>query len=63
MRTTLTLDDQLLQQAHLLTGIESRPSLIHEALKTLVQREKARRLAALGATEPELQPIPRRRPE
>ena len=63
MRTTLTLDDHLLQQAQELSGIQSRPSLINEALKALVQREKARRLAALGGSEPDLQPIPRRRPE
>jgi Arc/MetJ family transcription regulator len=63
MRTTVTLDDQLLEQAHKLSGIQSRPTLIHEALIALVQREKARRLAALGGSEPDLQPIPRRRPE
>lgn len=62
MRTTLTLDSQLLDEAHKLSGIASRPGLIHEALQALVQREKARRLAALGATQPDLQPIPRRRP-
>ena len=63
MRTTLTLDDHLLHQAQELSGIQSRPSLINEALKALVQREKARRLAALGGSEPDLRPIPRRRPE
>ena len=62
MRTTLTLDDRLLDEAQKLSGIQSRPSLINEALKALVQREKARRLAALGGSEPGLQPIPRRRP-
>ncbi|MBN2234806.1 MAG: type II toxin-antitoxin system VapB family antitoxin [Opitutales bacterium] len=63
MRTTMTLDNELLDQAHKLTGIQSRPTLVHEALKALVQREKARRLAALGGSDPNLQPIPRRRPE
>ena len=43
MRTTVTLDDELL-----------------EALRALVQRESARRLAALGGSDPALEPIPRR---
>ncbi len=63
METTLTLDDQLLEQAQRLSGIQSRPTLINEALLALVQRETAKRLAALGGTEGDLKPIPRRRPE
>jgi metal-responsive CopG/Arc/MetJ family transcriptional regulator len=59
----MTLNDELLDQAHKLSGIQSRPTLINEALKALVQREKARRLGALGGSEPKLQPIPRRRSE
>ena len=35
-------------------------ALLKEALRALVQRESARRLAALGGSEPELEPIPRR---
>ncbi len=61
MRTTLNLDDDLLSQAQQLSGISERPTLIREALKALVQRESARRLAALGGSEPQLEPIPRRR--
>lgn len=61
MRTTLSLDDDLLEEARALTGIEHRPDLIREALHALIGREKARRLAALGGTEPDLQPIRRRR--
>ncbi|WP_094555725.1 type II toxin-antitoxin system VapB family antitoxin [Synechococcus sp. 1G10] len=61
MRTTLNLDDDLLSQAQQLSGINERPTLIREALKALVQRESARRLAALGGSEPQLQSIPRRR--
>ena len=61
MRTTLTLDDELLAQAQQVGGLTERTQLIREALRALVQRESARRLARLGGTEPQLQPIPRRR--
>jgi len=61
MRTTLNLDDELLGQAPQLSGISERSLLIREALKALVQRESASRLAALGGSEPKLQPVPRRR--
>ena len=62
MRTTLALDDDLLQKAVAATGLHEKTALIREALKALIQRESARRLAALGGTEPGLKPIPRRRP-
>ncbi|MDM0057168.1 type II toxin-antitoxin system VapB family antitoxin [Variovorax fucosicus] len=61
MRTTLTLDDQLLDQAQLMTGLKEKSTLIREALKALIERESARRLALLGGTEPELEAAPRRR--
>jgi len=60
MRTTLTLDDDLLAQAHQISGLTERTQLLREALLALVQRESARRLAQLGGTEAQLQPIPRR---
>ncbi|MBO9544637.1 type II toxin-antitoxin system VapB family antitoxin [Caulobacter sp.] len=63
MRTTLALDDDLLARATALTGIEEKAALVREALKALVERESARRLALLGGSEPELQDIQRRRPE
>jgi Arc/MetJ family transcription regulator len=59
MRTTLTLDDQLLAQAQKISGLNERSQLLREALLALVQRESARRLAQLGGTEPQLAPIPR----
>ena len=62
MRTTLNLDDLLLEKAGKLTGIAERTALIHEGLRALIARESARRLARLGGTEPGLKPIPRRRP-
>lgn len=63
MRTTVTLDDSLLAQAQQLCGDLERSALLREALQALVQRESARRLAALGGSEPDLQAIPRRRSE
>lgn len=61
MRTTINLDDRLLADAQTLTGIKERTTLVHEALRALIQRESARRLARLGGTQPELEVPPRRR--
>ena len=61
MRTTINLDDQLLTEAQRITGMKERTALIHEGLRALIERESARRLARLGGSEPQLQPIPRRR--
>jgi Arc/MetJ family transcription regulator len=61
MRTTLNIDDQLLEKARRLTGIDEKTALVRAGLEALVQREAARRLAELGGTEPNLRPIPRRR--
>jgi Arc/MetJ family transcription regulator len=61
MHTTVTLDDDLLAQGELLCEDLERSALLKEALRALVQRESAKRLAALGGSEPELKPIPRRR--
>ena len=63
MRTTVNLDDELLDQARRITGVEGRTVLIHEGLRALIERESARRLARLGGSEKRLRPIPRRRPE
>jgi Arc/MetJ family transcription regulator len=63
MRTTLTLDDDLLARAVELTGISEKSALVREALTALIQREAARRLALLGGSEPNLRNIPRRRSE
>jgi len=61
MRTTVNLDDDLLVQAKNLSGVEDRGALLKEALRALIERESARRLARLGGTELQLQDIPRRR--
>ena len=63
MRTTLNLDERLLTEAHRLTGIDGNTALVREGLRALIERECARRLASLGGSQPQLQPIPRRRVE
>jgi len=60
MRTTMNIDDELLEQARRLTGLTEKTALVRAALEALIERESARRLARLGGTEPELGPIPRR---
>ena len=62
MRTTVDLRDDLLEEARRLTGISEKTALLHAGLKMLIERESARRLAALAGTMPNLKPIPRRRP-
>ena len=61
MRTTVTLDDNLVARAREYTGIQETPALIRLALEALVQREAARRLARLGGSAPGLKPVRRRR--
>ncbi len=61
MRTTLVLDDQLLAEAQELTGLTEKTGLVREALKALIARESAQRLARLGGTQPALTSTPRRR--
>ena len=63
MRTTIALDDELLAKAESLTGISEKTALIREALRALIQRESAKRLALLGGSEPQLKDVPRRQPE
>jgi Arc/MetJ family transcription regulator len=60
MRTTLSLDDDLLSKAQELTGLSEKAALVREALRALIQRESAKRLALLGGTEPDLEPVARR---
>lgn len=62
MRTTLTLDDEAVAKAQELTGLKEKSALMREALKALIERESACRLARLGGSEPELEAPKRRRP-
>jgi Arc/MetJ family transcription regulator len=63
MRTTLVLDDDLIAKAQDYTGVQEKTLLVREALKALIERESARRLARLGGAEPALKVAPRRRPD
>jgi Arc/MetJ family transcription regulator len=63
MRTTIALDDELVAKAQAFTGLQEKSALVREALKALIQRESARRLARLGGSEPDLKPVPRRQTE
>jgi hypothetical protein len=62
MRTTLILDERLLERASELTGIRRKTALVRAGLEALIAREAARRLAALAGAEPGLRAVPRRRP-
>lgn len=62
MRTTLALADDLLATAKRYTGLKEKSALVREALRVLIERESARRLAALGGSEPDLKPVTRRKP-
>lgn len=61
MRTTLALDDDLLAEAQRLTGTSEKTAIVRQALRALIERESARRLARLGGSEPSLSDVPRRR--
>ena len=63
MRTTINIDKELLAKAQRLTGINSRADLVREGLRSLIERESARRLARLGGSQPQLGDIRRRRSE
>ncbi len=61
MRTTLNIDDEILEKASRLTGIKEKTSLVRLGLEALIARESSKRLARLGGSEKELRSIPRRR--
>lgn len=61
MRTTLIIDEGLLERARDLTGIKEKTALVRAGLEALIAREAGRRLAALGGTQPKIADVPRRR--
>jgi Arc/MetJ family transcription regulator len=61
MRTTLIIDEELLNRARQMTGILEKTALVHAGLEALIAREAGKRLAALGGSEPGLRSVPRRR--
>ncbi len=61
MRTTLNIDDKILEKASRLTGINEKTALVRQGLEALIARESSKRLAKLGGTEKNLRPVPRRK--
>jgi Arc/MetJ family transcription regulator len=61
MRTTLNIDDELLEKAAEMTGTSEKTKLVRLGLEALIARESARRLARIGGTEKQLESVPRRR--
>jgi Arc/MetJ family transcription regulator len=61
MRTTINIDDRLLEKASKLTGIQEKTALVKRGLEALIALESSKRLAKLAGTEKSLRPIPRRK--
>jgi len=61
MRTTLNIEDNLIEKATIITGIKEKTTLVKLGLEALIARESARRLAKLGGSQKQLQEIPRRK--
>ena len=61
MRTTLNIDDKMIEKASRLTGVTEKTTLVRLGLEALIARESSRRLARLGGTEKRLKAIPRRK--
>ncbi|MBV8546442.1 MAG: type II toxin-antitoxin system VapB family antitoxin [Acidobacteria bacterium] len=62
MRTTINLNEQLIEEAQRMTGTRERTALIHDGLRALIARESSRRLAKLGGSDPGAKAPRRRRP-
>jgi Arc/MetJ family transcription regulator len=61
MRTTLILDDTLVERARQATGIQEKTALVKAGLEALIAREAGKRLATLRGTQPKIKDNPRRR--
>jgi Arc/MetJ family transcription regulator len=61
MRTTLNLDDRLLEEAQRATGIQVKTELIERGLEALIEEAARKRLATLGGKMPRARHAPRRR--
>ena len=61
MRTTVSIDDELVAEALRISGLSGNAAVLREGLRALIERESARRLARLGGSERQLKPAPRRR--
>ena len=63
MRTTINIEDSLIEKASKLTGIKEKTSLVKLGLEALIARESSKRLAKLGGSEIGLSSVPRRKPQ
>lgn len=61
MRSTINIDDRLMEKARSLTGTTETAAIVRQALETLVRVETGKRLIALGGTMPHAEAAPRRR--
>ncbi len=61
MRTTLNIDDKMIEEASRLTGVSEKTTLVRLGLEALIARESSKRLAKLGGSEKGLKTVPRRR--
>jgi Arc/MetJ family transcription regulator len=61
MRTTLNIEDNLMDKASKMTGIKEKTALVKLGLEALIARESSKRLAKLGGTQKHLEAIPRRK--
>jgi Arc/MetJ family transcription regulator len=61
MRTTLILNEELIETCRELTGIKEKTALVHAGLRALIERTAAERLAEMAGSERKLKPVPRRR--
>ena len=56
MKTSLTLDDDLLAVASELTGLTDVSTVVHAGLNALIVRESGRYFSASGGHQPKLKP-------
>lgn len=61
VRTTLNIEDSLIERASRLTGIKEKTALVKLGLEALIAEQSAKRLTGLGGSEKELKPISRKR--
>ena len=62
MRTTLILDEELVDKARRLSGITEKTAVVHAGLRALIAQRSAEQLAALGGTHRRAKAPRRRRP-
>ena len=60
MRTTIILDEDLVEKAKRLTGLSEKTAVVHAGLRALIAQRSAARLAALGGSDRHAR-APRRR--